>query len=316
MIKYLWVYLKGIAMGTADVVPGVSGGTIAFITGIYDTLLSSINSFDLQAFRLLKKLEFVKLWNHINGNFLFFLLAGIGTAIFSLAKLFSFLLSHYPVAVWSFFFGLIAASIWFMFTQLKGLNFMQGLLILIGTLFTYYISIASPVQGPDNLWFIFICGAIAICAMILPGISGSFILLLLGAYPTILEAVSTLNIPVILVFMAGAVIGILSFSRFVKHMLDNYRLPTLALLTGFLVGSLYKVWPWKTNIETRINSKNQMVPYLDKNVWPSDFSILSEQDIALGFVSKEPLIGLSALLMLIGAALVVVLALVGNKNKA
>lgn len=303
-------------MGTADVVPGVSGGTIAFITGIYDTLLSSINSFNLQAFRLLKKLEFVKLWNHINGNFLFFLLAGIGTAIFSLAKLFSFLLSHYPVAVWSFFFGLIAASIWFMFTQLKGLNIMQGLYILIGTLFTYYISIASPVQGPDDLWFIFLCGAIAICAMILPGISGSFILLLLGAYPTVLEAVSTLNIPVILVFMAGAVIGILSFARFVKYMLDNFRLPTLALLTGFLVGSLYKVWPWKTNIETRVNSKNQIVPYLDKNVWPSDFSILSEQDVALGFVSKEPFIGLSVLLMLTGAALVVVLALVGNKNKA
>lgn len=303
-------------MGTADVVPGVSGGTIAFITGIYDTLLSSINSFNLQAFRLLKKLEFVKLWNHINGNFLFFLLAGIGTAIFSLAKLFSFLLSHYPVAVWSFFFGLIAASIWFMFTQLKGLNIMQGLYILIGTLFTYYISIASPVQGPDDLWFIFLCGAIAICAMILPGISGSFILLLLGAYPTVLEAVSTLNIPVILVFMAGAVIGILSFARFVKYMLDNFRLPTLALLTGFLVGSLYKVWPWKTNIETRVNSKNQIVPYLDKNVWPSDFSILSEQDVALGFVSKEPFIGLSVLLMFTGAALVVVLALVGNKNKA
>lgn len=303
-------------MGTADVVPGVSGGTIAFITGIYDTLLSSINSFNLQAFRLLKKLEFVKLWNHINGNFLFFLLAGIGTAIFSLAKLFSFLLSHYPVAVWSFFFGLIAASIWFMFTQLKGLNIMQGLYILIGTLFTYYISIASPVQGPDDLWFIFLCGAIAICAMILPGISGSFILLLLGAYPTVLEAVSTLNIPVILVFMAGAVIGILSFARFVKYMLDNFRLPTLALLTGFLVGSLFKVWPWKTNIETRVNSKNQIVPYLDKNVWPSDFSILSEQDVALGFVSKEPFIGLSVLLMLTGAALVVVLALVGNKNKA
>ena len=315
-MKHLFVYLKGLAMGAADVVPGVSGGTIAFITGIYDTLLASINSFNLKAVKVLRTEGLASFWKHINGTFLFALVAGIFTSILSLAKLFSYLLSNHPIAVWSLFFGLIAASVLYMAGEIKKRN--AGVLIafLIGTAISYFITIAAPAQGPDTLWFIFICGAIAICAMILPGISGSFILLLMGAYHLVLNALTEFNFKIIITFMLGAAVGLFSFSRVVKYLLDKHRAVAIALLTGFLAGSLNKVWPWKTNTETRINSKGEKVAYLDENVLPQNYSQASESDILLGLTEKDPNIGLAIVLMIVGFLLVFGMSRVSKKIPA
>jgi putative membrane protein len=318
-MKNIWTYVKGLAMGAADVVPGVSGGTIAFITGIYDTLLQSINSFNIAGLKILIKEGVLPFWKHINGTFLFFLLGGIATSILSLAKLFTYLMENHPVGLWSFFFGLIAASIVYMHGQIKVRSVSIFVFFGIGMAISFYITIASPAQGPDALWYLFICGAIAICAMILPGISGSFILLLMGAYHTVLTALTSFDISKILAFMLGAIIGLLSFSRIVKFMLNRYRANTLAILTGFLAGSLNKVWPWKTHVENRINSKGKIVAFLDKNVMPADYSTPSDADIALGFIDKDPKLLFSILLMMLGFALVIILGKFGKteaeKNK-
>jgi len=315
-MKHLFVYLKGLAMGAADVVPGVSGGTIAFITGIYDTLLASINSFNLEALKVLRTQGFSFFWKHINGTFLVALVAGIFTSILSLAKLFSYLLSNHPIGVWSFFFGLIAASVLYMAGEVKQKNMGVLIAFLAGTAVSYYITIAAPAQGPDTLWYIFICGAIAICAMILPGISGSFILLLMGAYHTVLTAVSELNFKLIITFMLGAVVGLFSFSRLVKYLLDKHRAIAISLLTGFLAGSLNKVWPWKTNILTRTNSKGNVVAYLDENVLPQNYSQVSESDALLGLTQKDPNIVLAIILMIVGFLLVFGMSKVSKKIPA
>lgn len=301
-------------MGAADVIPGVSGGTIAFLTGIYDTLLDSIQKIRPVSLQIWRKEGWKAFWKHINGSFLLVLVAGIGTSIFSLAKVFSFLLLNYPVPVWSFFFGLIMAGIVVMFKGITHKSVGVYLSFIMGTAVSYYITIASPAQGPDALWYLFLCGAIAICAMILPGISGSFILLLLGAYHTVLEAVSSLNFLIIGVFMGGALTGLISFSGLIKYLLDKYRNLAIALLTGFMAGSLNKVWPWKQVILTRTNSKGIEVAYLDKNVWPTDYALVSSGDAKLGIITKEPMIGLALLLVILGVILVVWMSKVDKNN--
>ena len=243
------IFFRGAAMGAADIVPGVSGGTIAFISGIYETLLNSINAVNPTNFSLLLKREFKAFWDAINGNFLFFLAIGILSSALSLARLLKHGLEYYPTCVWSFFFGLILASALIVAREVKQWRAGPVIAGLLGIIIAFSITILTPAATPEALWFVFLSGSIAICAMILPGISGGFILVLLGKYQFVLDAVTTLRIDVILVLMAGAVCGLLSFSRLLSLLLERYRETTIALLAGFMVGSLNKVWPWKAGGE-------------------------------------------------------------------
>jgi len=268
-MKYLLVLLKGIAMGAADIIPGVSGGTIAFITGIYDKLLESINAINFKLLKVIKNDGLKAAWNKINGLFLLSLFAGIAISILSLSKFLAFLLETHPISVWSFFFGLIVASIFYVGKQIAEWNFAAIIGLILGAILVVVVSLLPALGDANSLGYIFICGVIAICAMILPGISGSFLLLVLGAYQTILTALNDRDFAIIFTFMAGAIIGLLSFSRFLKWVLDNYKNTTIAVLTGFLVGSLYKIWPWKETIETRINSHGEVVPFIQENIYPN-----------------------------------------------
>lgn len=245
---YITLMLKGMGMGAADVVPGVSGGTIAFIVGIYDELINSIKSVNGQSLKLLFTGKIGAFWKAINGNFLCSILFGIGISVFSLAKLITWLLVAHPILVWAFFFGLVLASTWFVSKDIKRWHIGTIAMFIVGVAVAFYITVATPAQTPDNYAFIFLCGAIAICAMILPGISGSFILVLLGKYMYIMEAVKEFKLGTLAVFAAGALIGITAFSRVLSYALAHFRNSTLALLTGFMLGSLNKVWPWKEKI--------------------------------------------------------------------
>lgn len=263
---YAILTLKGMGMGAADVVPGVSGGTIAFIVGIYDELINSIKSINGESLKLLLSGNLKAFWQYIHANFLFSILLGIGISVFSLAKVITWLLVAHPVLVWSFFFGLVLASTWFVSKDIKEWNWKTIAGFVAGAIIAFYITIATPAETSAEWWFIFICGAIAICAMILPGISGSFILVLLGKYFFIMEAVKTLNIKVMLIFAAGAFIGITTFSRVLSYALKYFRNITLAVLTGFMLGSLNKVWPWKEKIETMADGH---IIELESNILPS-----------------------------------------------
>ena len=252
IIDYIMVAVKGACMGAADVIPGVSGGTIAFITGIYDDLLGSINAIDATAVKLFFTGKFKEFWKHINGSFLVSLFCGILISVLTLAGLMQYLLEHHPIQTWAFFFGLIVASSIFILRGIEGWNLKAVLFLIFGVFLGVTICTLSPTTTPDALWFIFLSGAIAICAMILPGISGSFILLILGKYQYIMGAISGLtsgqaigeSIVVLGVFAVGAVCGILAFSRFLHWLLGRFHKETLITLAGFIIGSLVKVWPW------------------------------------------------------------------------
>ena len=280
---YALLALKGMSMGAADVVPGVSGGTIAFIVGIYDELIDSIKSINAQSLKMFFTGRWRAFWKMINGNFLFFLLAGIGISVFSLAKVITWLLTDHPILVWSFFFGLVLASTWFVGKDIKEWNWKTILGFIVGGVVAFYITVATPAETPSNLLFIFLCGAIAICAMILPGISGSFILVLLGKYFFIMEAVKTLDIKIIVIFGAGACIGITTFSRVLSYALKHFRNITLAVLTGFMLGSLNKVWPWKKTAETFIDSYGVEKPLIETNIWPDQYLLEAIVLMLVGF---------------------------------
>ena len=240
--------LRGMAMGAADVVPGVSGGTIAFITGIYQELIESLNSINLGALKILLKEGVKPFWKHINGTFFLFLFGGIILSIISLAKFVVHLLENYPVLLWSFFFGLIIASVWLIGKSIAKWNAGNIIFLIFGSTIAFYISIINSVASVESYWFIVLSGAIAICAMILPGISGSFILVLLGSYKTILSALKDSDFVLIGLFVIGCVIGLMSFARLLKILFEKYKEITIALLMGFMIGSLYKVWPWKVRV--------------------------------------------------------------------
>lgn len=278
---YIILFLKGMGMGGADVVPGVSGGTIAFITGIYKELLDSINSFDKHAIQLLLGWKIADLWKHVNGRFLVTLLSGVFVSILSLAKLLHFLLNHHPIQLWSFFFGLIIISAIVVSRQIIHWRISSVISGIVGIVIAFFITSATPAATPENYLFIFFSGAIAICAMILPGISGSFILLILGKYVFIIESVKNLNIPVIAVFGLGCTVGLLSFSRLVSWLLKKYHDLTVALLAGFMIGSLNKIWPWKETVSTRLNSKGELVPLIQKNLWPTEYMQKVDQPLVL-----------------------------------
>ena len=266
--EYLSLSLKGMAMGAADIIPGVSGGTIAFISGIYEELIETINNVNFEAIKKLKKNGIKSFWTHINANFLIALLTGIAISIMSLAKVITHLLETHSQLLWGFFFGLIVASVYIVGKQVNKWDINNIISLIIGSSIAFYITILNPMQNPDALWFVFLSGSIAICAMILPGISGSFILLLLGSYEFILVAIKDFKLDVITIFGVGCITGLLAFSKLLNWLFKKYHDITIALLTGFLIGSLNKIWPWKETIQTRINSHGEIVPFIQSNVLP------------------------------------------------
>lgn len=297
LLDYIFVTLKGMAMGAADVVPGVSGGTIAFISGIYEELITSINSINLSLFTILRKEGIKAAWNQINGNFLISLFVGIFISVLSLAKFLSWLLENEPVLLWSFFFGLVVASIFFVGKEITKWNPGTVIVLAIGALLAFFITELPVSENSDSLPYLFMSGALAICAMILPGISGAFILVLLGSYKTILDAVHERDIKIVATVGLGAIVGLLSFARLLKWMFNHYKNITLALLTGFILGSLNKIWPWKKVLETKVFGE-KVVVVDDMNVWPGAF----EGDNKLMLTIILAIIGFSLIFILEKAA--------------
>ncbi|BBN80821.1 DUF368 domain-containing protein [Pseudoalteromonas sp. A25] len=259
-------------MGAADVVPGVSGGTIAFITGIYGRFLHALKSFDLNALAVLKKSGVKAFWRHVDGAFLLSVFAGLVTSAASLAKVITYLLAHHQILVWSFFFGLIVASFIHVAKQVSQWQWQTVLSCMIGALIAFVITTIAPSEAVPHWWMFFVAGAIAVCAMILPGISGSFILLLMGMYGHVLGAITAKEVSLIGLFLIGCVFGLMIFSRFLSWLLDNYEQLTFSLLAGFLIGSLNLLWPWKTVVSTYTNSKGIEKPLLQQNVSPMEFA--------------------------------------------
>ena len=287
------ITLKGVAMGAADVVPGVSGGTIAFISGIYEELIDSINKVNLGTLKILKKEGIAAAWISINGNFLLSLVLGIGLSVLSLARLIRHFLETQPILIWSFFFGLVLASIIYVGMKIQRWNIGTILLLVLGAFIGYIITTLTPHTAEATYPYVFLSGALAICAMILPGISGGFILLLMGMYKPVLDALHDKNIGLIITLMAGAVIGLLSFSRLLKWLFDHYENLTLAILTGFIVGSLNKIWPWKEVLESEmINGK---------------LKILDEKSIMPYSYTNDPQLGLAIVMAVIGFLFIVLL---------
>ena len=303
---YTLLLLKGISMGAADVVPGVSGGTIAFITGIYEELINSLKSIDASALKMLMKGKPASFWLKINGTFLLVLFSGVLISIFSLASLLKSLISTDPVLVWSFFFGLIVASAFIVTAKIKKWDLQKIIALVFGVVAMYLVTRFSPAETTETYWFIFISGALAICAMILPGISGAFILLILGKYHFILTAISNLDILVILVFGAGVVTGLLSFARFLSWLLGKYHDITISVLAGFIIGSLNKIWPWKETVTTRINSRGDVVPVLQNNVSPWNYSEITGMDPQLLY---------ALLLFFVGIIMVILLERIGRSAR-
>ena len=292
---HIVIGLKGMAMGAADVVPGVSGGTIAFISGIYEELLGSISNVNLRLLTTLKKEGIKAAWKQLNGNFLLALFTGVFISILSLAKILKYLLANEPILLWSFFFGLVLASIIYIAKQITKWNLLAIVITILGATLAYYITTLNPLVSENSSpLFLFISGAIAICAMILPGISGSFILVLLGAYKPVLTALDDRDIKTILIFMGGALVGILSFSKILKWLFEHHKNYTLAALTGFIIGSLNKIWPWKETLTWRTNSHGIEVPFNQQSVSPLSFS--GENELASAIILV--IIGFGLILLL------------------
>ena len=281
---YLVISLKGLAMGAADAVPGVSGGTIAFISGIYEELISSISNINASLFKTLFNKGIKAFWNQANGNFIASLLIGIIISFITFMRIAKYLLENEPVLIWSFFFGLIVSSIYFVGKQITKWNIPVIIASIIGTCIAFYITTLPALATNDNSLFLFFAGAIAICAMILPGISGSFILIILGAYKTLSDALHDFDIKKIFIFTCGAIVGLLSFSHLLKWLFKHYHNITLALLTGFIFGSLNKVWPWKETLTWHTNSKGIKIPVLQESISPFAFNGENQIVFAIGLM--------------------------------
>ncbi|EPG0369848.1 DUF368 domain-containing protein [Photobacterium damselae] len=289
----LITFLKGMAMGAADVVPGVSGGTIAFITGIYDTLLESIRRINPKLISVLKEKGLKGAFEHVNGAFLIALFAGILTSIFTLARFITWMLHTHPIPLWSFFFGLIIVSVIHMFKQVDRWALTRFIAVILGAAFAYGITVVNPVSMDPTPVNIVIAGAIAICAMILPGISGSFILLLLGMYAPILGAAKSMDIVTLGLFAMGCVVGLLTFSHVLSWILRNYRDIALTFLTGLMIGTLGKIWPWKETLTWRINSHGEQVPLVEQNLSPFNFEHVTGQPALLGYAVVAMILGIA-----------------------
>lgn len=317
ILKHLIITVKGVAMGAADVVPGVSGGTIAFISGIYEELIETIDRLDFGVFKKLRKEGFSKVWKFYNLSFLAALLLGIAISILSFAKLITILLSDYPILVWSFFFGLVIASILYIGKQIKKWSFTIYISLGVALVLSYLITLAEPIGSLEDTWFLFFAGFIAIIAMILPGISGAFILLLLGAYQSVLGTITQLSDGItkmnwqlfsdafikLIVFGAGAIVGIKVFSKVLNWMFEHHKNLILSILTGFMIGALNKIWPWKEVLKYRINHHGENIPFIEKSILPNHYA-------------EDPQIGLAILFMLIGFISIFILEKISvSKNK-
>lgn len=298
--QLIGVYIKGMAMGAADIVPGVSGGTIALIAGIYERLINALGSIGPSLWRVFRQEGGVKgllaVWRQVDATFLLCLLLGIATSFATLAGIIKHLLDNQPLLIWSFFFGLVIATVVLLLSEIKHWNAARVALFITGIVTAVTISSLPILTTAPSLPYLFFAGAIAICAMILPGVSGSFILLLLGAYNAVLEAVNTMNLSVIFTVMAGMATGLLLFTRALKWLLSHYYQGTLALLTGFIAGSLVKVWPWKVDALGTLNSE------AIHNVAPWQYPTGAQWLVTLS-------------LMLLGAILVSALSWWGHQNK-
>ena len=316
LLQYLVITAKGLAMGAADVVPGVSGGTIAFISGIYEELIETIHKLDIGFLTAWKKEGFFKAWRSYNLGFLFALFSGVAISILSLAKLITWLLSNHTILVWSFFFGLVLASILYVGKQIFKWDLKVIGAILIATGLSYAITLARPIGDINSTWFLFFAGFIAIIAMILPGISGAFILLLLGAYKSIISTITQLGEGIsnldwalfsnaflkISVFGLGAIFGLKVFSRVLNWLFKYHKDLILATLTGFMIGALNKIWPWKEVLEYRINHAGEEVPFLEKSILPTNYS-------------SDSLIWYALLFMIIGFLTIFLLERIATKKK-
>ena len=291
---FIVIGLKGMAMGAADVVPGVSGGTIAFISGIYEELLTSISSVNLSLIKTIKSEGIKAAWKQVNGSFLLSLFVGIFISIISLAKAIKWLLENEPILLWSFFFGLVLASVIYIAKQISKWNVLTFIVLVLGAGLAYYITTLNPlVTENSSPLFLFLAAALAICAMILPGISGAFILVLLGAYKPVLAAVNNRDFTSIAIVGAGAIVGLLTFSRILKWLFTNFKNYTLAILTGFIIGSLNKIWPWKETLTWRTNSHGIEVPLKQQSVSPFSF-----EDSQLLMASVLAIVGFGLILLL------------------
>ena len=301
---YVSVAAKGILMGAADAVPGVSGGTIAFMTGIYEELIFSLKQCSTGALRVLFQSGIKATWQHINGGFLLALFSGIVLSILTLSRVVLYLLDKHPILLWSFFFGLILAAVWSVIRHIKKWEIDVIATFIIGTVGAFFITTISPTTIETSPLIVFLSGMIAICAMILPGISGSFILLLLGMYAPMLIAVKELQFTTLCIFAGGCVVGLLSFSHVLTWMFKHYKTMTLALLGGFMLGSLNKVWPWKQTIESVIDRHGKEVPLLQNNILPHTFEILHTQPAYMWY---------AIMLMIFGVIMVIALEKIGAK---
>ncbi len=313
--KNILVAIKGACMGAADVIPGVSGGTIAFIMGIYDEFVGSLASINVEALKLLFSGKFKEFWKHINGTFLLSLAIGIGFSVITLASLMQFLLNNYPIQTWAFFFGLICASVLFIVRGIKGWALREALFLVLGVILGVVICTLSPTETPEELWFVFLSGAIAICAMVLPGISGSFLLLILGKYEFIMTTISEVtrginlghNLLVLGVFVVGVVVGILSFSKFLHWLFARWQKPTMIVLAGFIIGSLVKVWPW-SNMEAIVLAQFPMVRPLENSPYVDFAEVIAEYTKIIDYCIPSAII-----FALIGFSLVMGIELTGKK---
>lgn len=301
--EYLSLAGKGMMMGAADAVPGVSGGTIAFITGIYQELIHSIKLCGPEAISILFKQGIKAAWQHINGNFLIALFAGMVVSAMTLSRVVIYLLDNQPQLLWSFFFGLILAAIWSLVKHIPKWNLGLFASFATGSAIAYSITLITPTAVDPTYLYFFLSGMLAICAMILPGISGAFILLLLGMYGPVMLAIKEFQLGILVIFAIGCVIGLLSFSRVLDWMFTEYKNVTLALLGGFMLGSLNKVWPWKQTLEFIVDSHGKQIPMLEKNVLPHTFENITGHPSQLIF---------ALLLMAVGVGLVILMERMGK----
>ena len=304
---YLLLFAKGVCMGAADIIPGVSGGTIAFITNIYEELVNSLKLINAYNLKLLIKFQLVSFWKAIHGNFLASVFSGVLLGIVSLAKLIAYfhLFEVHAIQIWSFFFGLVIVSAAMVLKQVQEWKLPVAIGLLVGIVTSYFITIVSPAITPDAWWFIFISGALAICAMILPGISGAFILLILGKYTYITRALDVFNYEVILVFVAGVVTGLMSFVRIMSWVLKKYYQVTIAVLSGFMIGSLNKIWPWKEIVIYRTNAEGNKIVEIDQSVFPNYYCEVTGND---------PQILQAILMAVMGIGVVLVLEKIASRN--
>lgn len=294
--RYLGVFFRGMAMGAADIVPGVSGGTIALITGIYEELLRSLKSITPKTLCLIWQQGPKSFWSEINGNFLLSLMAGIVLSLISLSHLLTYLLSSYPILIWSFFFGLVAASGFWLLKQCCLKQVGSWVLLALGIAIAWSVTSGRPMEVEATPIVLFFSGALAICAMILPGISGSFILLLLGVYAPVLAAIKGLDLTVIAIFGLGCATGLLSFVHLLSFLLGRFHAQAIAILTGFLFGSLNALWPWKQVLIYYTSSKGIEKPLVQENIWPTDFLVLTQQEPMLLLALVAALIGMLVVL--------------------